>query len=88
MPQKDKARGYFLDSAPQKHSRVMREKYDRIVAIVKAEPGLTRSEIAQRFYPADATRQTKQKINNILVELTCANRLAYLGDDRYVVVEN
>jgi hypothetical protein len=71
-----------------KPPRAVRENYDRIVAIVKAEPGLTRHQIADRYYPTSVSQTTKQGINNMLIQLTFANRIQYQEGDRYVVVEN
>jgi hypothetical protein len=71
-----------------KPPRAVRENYDHIVAIVKAEPGLTRHQIADRYYPARASQTTRKAINNMLIQLTFTSRIQYLDGDRYVVVEN
>jgi hypothetical protein len=86
--QVDRLSGHFSTPPMFKPRRAVQENYNRIVAIVKGEPGLTRHQIADRYYPASASGTTRQGINDMLIQLNLANRIQYLDGDRYVVVEN
>jgi hypothetical protein len=67
--------------------RSVRAKYDRIVALVRANPGATEGRIKSLYYADKSSDCTRQRFGNMLLELCVEGRLKCHNINCYTAVE-
>ena len=68
-------------------SRVQRAKYDQIVAIVTANPGISLGQISRQYYGDKYSRDKDRRMTSMVLQLCYDNRIKYQEVNRYVPVE-
>ena len=65
-------------------TKPLQAKRDKLVAIVKANPGMTRTEIGKRYFEVEKLNPTQQKtISNMILNCCIDNRIKYIAIDKY-----
>ena len=83
--EKDRAYRPNSDQIIVPPSKLAREKYDKIVEIVRANPGISIGEI-RKIYSQNGTFDCA-RLNGMLTDLCLRNRLKYQDIQRYTAVK-
>lgn len=65
-------------------TKPLQAKRDKLVAIVKANPGITRTEIGKRYFEVEKLNATQRKtISSMILNCCLAERIKYIDIDKY-----
>lgn len=67
-------------------SRLIREKHNQLVEIIRKKPGISTGEIAKLFYPhlTEIGAQKRESLTGMLLTIQCANQIDYKNDHYYL----
>ena len=65
----------------------LRAKYDRVVEIITASPGISAGAIAKQYYGEKLTSQQRNLMISTLTQLCHAKRIEHESIDKYFVPE-
>jgi hypothetical protein len=69
---------------PHTASATVKARRDKLVAIVKANPGITRTQIGKKYFEVEKLNSTQSKsISNMILNCCLAQRIKHIEIDKY-----
>jgi hypothetical protein len=68
-------------------SRPQQARYDEIVAIIAANPGLSIRQISREYYGDRHSSDNRGRMSAMLLQLCYQNRIKYQDVNRYIAVK-
>ena len=82
---KDRAYKHNSDQVIVNQPKSVQRKYDRIVEIIRANPGISSAAIDRQYAP-NPTNDTYRRMQGMLLSICCSGRIKCV-DNRYFIKE-